>query len=310
MNAVNVEYQDLLEEVVCNNCGADDFNVVYCASYDQAKPEEIKEAFRSSGDEILVDQMVQCKKCQLQYLNPRLNQNVILEGYSAGSDEQFVSQAAGREKTFAKCLDKIEQLQPQRGKILDVGTAGGSFLSVAKKRGWDVFGCEPNVWLTQWCKKKYDIDVAPGTIFDMNLKDNSFDVVTLWDVLEHVPDPQKVLAECNRVLKPDGLLIVNYPDIGSFVAKTMARKWVFLLSVHLYYFDKISINTALEKSGFKLERIQKHWQSLELDYILFRMKPYVGVLADWGRNIVKVIGLKNAIIPYWMGQSLAMARKQ
>ena len=136
MTNQNNPYIDLLDHVVCNQCGADDFEVIYPPDYSNAKSEDLKNSFRSSGDELLLDQLVKCRVCGLQYLNPRIKQDVVLEAYSDGSDETFISQASARERTFASCLNTIEKNTSMRGKILDVGTAGGSFLSVAKQRGW------------------------------------------------------------------------------------------------------------------------------------------------------------------------------
>ncbi len=307
----NVEqYKALLENVPCNLCGADDFDIVYPATYEKAKPDQVEESFRSSGDEILVDQLVRCRRCQLEYLTPRLNQEVIIHAYSSGSDEIFVSQAKAREVTFNRCLDIVEKYQPAKGKVLDVGTAGGSFLAAAKKRGWDVSGCEPNRWLSKWGKENYGIDIFPGTIFDMKIKDASYDVVTLWDVLEHTPDPKKVLLECGRVLKPNGLLVVNYPDIGSLVSKGMGRKWVFLLSVHLYYFTPPTIRQMLIKTGFKPLKFRKHWQGLELDYIFTRIKPYIPWLSVIGKKVAKGLNIQQMNVPYWVGQTLVIARKE
>jgi ubiquinone/menaquinone biosynthesis C-methylase UbiE len=302
------QYQALLEDVTCNLCGADDYEIVYPARYEAAQPDEIMHTFRSSGDEILVDQLVRCKKCDLQYLTPRLRAGLIVEGYSEGTDETFVSQNPARERTFARNLDLIEKRTPQRGRILDIGTAAGAFLGVAKQRGWEVAGCEPNRWMADWGREQYGIDIQPGTIFDMGLEDQSFDVVTLWDVLEHTPDPKKVLQECRRVLKPGGLLVVNYPDIEAFVSRLMGRRWVFLLSIHLYYFTVETIREMLRVSGFEMVQHRKHWQSLELGYILFRMKPYVGWASALGTKIVETLGLEHAQIPYWMGQMLVFAR--
>jgi 2-polyprenyl-3-methyl-5-hydroxy-6-metoxy-1,4-benzoquinol methylase len=303
------KYKSLLETVPCNLCGADDYEVIYPARYQMAKPDEIEKTFRSSGDEVLLDQLVQCKVCGLQYLNPRLRSDVVIEGYSAGTDEVFVSQAAGRERTFAKGLKLIESLRPNRGRLLDVGTAGGSFLAVARDAGWDVEGCEPNRWMSEWAGQHYGIKVFPGTIFDMKLPDSSFDVVTLWDVLEHTPDPRSVLEECNRVLKPGGLLVVNYPDISSSIAKLMGRRWVFLLSVHLYYFTPKSLTDMLSKIGFGVVGRKMHWQSLELGYVLLRMEAYIKPIARFFGKIVKTVGLSNAQFPYWMGQMLVFAQK-
>jgi 2-polyprenyl-3-methyl-5-hydroxy-6-metoxy-1,4-benzoquinol methylase len=302
-------YEKMLENVPCNLCGSNNYEIIYPSRYDKADPEKIIETFRSSGDEVLIDQLVQCIKCGLQYLNPRLRQDLILEGYSGGTDETFVSQIEGRERTFEKSLNLIESLIPGKGRILDIGTAGGSFLGVAKHHGWDVQGCEPSKWLAEWGSSHYGINVHPGTVFDMKLDDAMFDVVTLWDVLEHTPDPSAVLKECRRILKPGGLLIVNYPDIGSSIARIMGRKWVFLLSVHLYYFTNETIRKILENTGFDIVKEKKHWQILELGYIFFRMKAYVGGLAEMGGKVVKALGMERTQIPYWMGQALTIAKK-
>jgi 2-polyprenyl-3-methyl-5-hydroxy-6-metoxy-1,4-benzoquinol methylase len=301
-------YEDFLEHVDCNLCGSNDYEIVYPPEYEKANFENITETFRSSGDEILIDQLVRCRKCGLQYLNPRLRQDIILKSYSSGEDETFISQVAGRERTFEKCLDLIEHYSPKKGKILDIGTAGGSFLGVSSKRGWDVLGCEPSTWLAEWGSKHYNINIHPGTVFDMDLHDGEFDVVTLWDVLEHTPDPREVLTECRRILKPGGLLVVNYPDIGSSIARIMGRKWVFLLSVHLYYFTLETMIEMLKSTGFNVIRRKKHWQVLELGYILFRMKPYISSVSDIGSKIITAMGAEKIQIPYWVGQALVLAR--
>ena len=304
------QYQSLLETVICNLCGEDDYQVVHPPKYELAQPEEILNTFRSSGDEKLLDQLVRCNNCGFQYLNPRLRSDVVIEGYSQGSDEMFVSQTAARERTFAKSLKLIMRYKPDKGSILDVGTAGGSFLGVAKREGWEVAGCEPNRWLANWGNENYGLDIQPGTVFDIQLDDDSFDVVTLWDVLEHTPDPTKVLLECQRVLRPGGLLVVNYPDVNSLIARVMGRRWVFLLSIHLYYFTVNTIRRMLSQTGFKILKRRRHWQSLELGYILFRMQAYSSGMAKiWGQ-VVKTFRLEHLQIPYWMGQVLILAEKE
>ncbi|MEW5894765.1 MAG: class I SAM-dependent methyltransferase [Candidatus Omnitrophota bacterium] len=297
-----------LEKVVCSNCGADDYSVVYPAKYQRRDTDDAVSTFRSSGDEILIDQLVKCKACGLQYLNPRLRAGLILTAYSSGSDEIFVSQSEARERTFDQQLKRIERIA-KKGRVLDVGTAGGSFLAAARKRGWEVEGCEPNRWLCEWAKQNYGLSITPGTIFDLNQKNESFDVITLWDVLEHTLDPKSVLTECRRLLKPNGILVINYPDIGSWIARFMGRRWVFLLSVHLFYFTFETLQKMLRQTGFTVIQRKKHWQGLELDYILERMKAYVPILPGCLQRAVRALRVGKLIIPYWMGQTLVIARR-
>jgi len=303
------KYKALLEYVACNICGAENYDIIYRPNYENAQVGDFDKVFRSSGDEILIDQLVKCRECGLSYLNPRPKKDLIIQSYSSGSDEKFISQVTSRERTFSKCLDIIEHLVPVE-KILDIGTAGGSFLGVGKKRGWEVVGCEPNIWLSNWGRKHYNVPIHSGTVFDMKLDEASFDVITLWDVLEHTPNPKSVLSECNRLLKPGGLLVINYPDIGSLAARFMGRKWVFLLSVHLYYFTQPTIGKILNSTGFEVVKYKKHWQTLELGYILSRMKPYMPSVSSIGSKTVEFFNIQNTQMPYWIGQSLVLANKK
>lgn len=298
------------ENVRCNLCGSNSYSIVHEARYEDEKDEDLAMKFRASGDEMLIDQVVKCKKCGLVYINPRLIPNLIIKGYSEGSDETFVSQVDARERTFKDSLKLIEKFAPKKGSILDIGTAAGSFLAAAKKRGWIVNGCEPNKWMVNWGNDKYGLKIKNGTLFDQNYKKNSFDVVTLWDVIEHTPDPSKVLKECNKILKDNGILVVNYPDIGSWLAKSLGRKWLFLISVHLYYFTRRTIRRILEKNGFEILTIKPHFQKLELGYLLFRAGAYSKLLSKIGVKVAEALKLEHKQIPYWLGQTFVIARKK
>ena len=196
------------------------------------------------------------------------------------------------------------------GRLLDIGTGGGSFPYIASQRGWQAEGCEPNRWLCEWALKNYGLPIRPGTVFDQNYPAKSYDVVTLWDVLEHTPDPKTEVRETHRLLKEDGLLVINYPDIGSWVARLMGRSWVFLLDVHLYYFTRATIRKLLEDAGFEIVRIRPHFQRLALGYILRRAAPYAGPPARMAERLFRVLGLAEWQVPYWMGQTLVIARKR
>ena len=129
------------------------------------------------------------------------------------------------------------------------------------------------------------------------------------DVLEHTGDPQAVLRECNRILKPGGILAINVPDNNSWLHKIMGRRWFFYLSVHLYYFSRKTLRALLNKTGFSLLSRTPHFQLLELGYLLLRLNAYSKLLSRIGLVFVRVFGIEKALIPYWLGQSLFIARK-
>jgi 2-polyprenyl-3-methyl-5-hydroxy-6-metoxy-1,4-benzoquinol methylase len=299
-----------LEDVACNLCGSQARTVLRPAVDASAGIADLAKTFSSSSNERLTQQLVSCEECGLQYVSPRLRAQAVIDGYAEGTDEQFVSQALGRELTFRKCLDLIERAWNRPpGRLLDIGTGGGSFPHVAATRGWKAEGCEPNRWLCEWARSNYGLPIRPGTVFEQDYPSDFFDVVTLWDVLEHTPDPRKEIAEAHRLLAADGLLVVNYPDIGSWIARLMGNSWVFLLDVHLYYFTRSTIARLLEDSGFAVVTIRPHFQRLGLSYILQRATPYAGLVARMASSLATALRIGERQVPYWMGQTLVIARK-
>ena len=298
-----------METVACFLCGADDYEVVYQAQQERETRADLVQTFRASGDELLIDQLVRCRRCRFQYVNPRLRSEVIFASYVEGEDDAYVSQLEARERTFAASLRRIEHLAGSRGRLLDIGTAAGAFVAAAKAQGWDAEGCEPNVWLADWGSRHYGIRIRQGSVLDLSYEPGSFDVVTLWDVIEHTVNPCQMLEHCHALLKPGGLLVVNYPDIGSWIARVLGRRWPFLTSVHLYYFTRTTMRRMLEPIGFSVVAVRPHVQRLELDYILFRASVIGGTLAQTARAAARSLGLGRTQVPYWLGQTFMAARR-
>jgi 2-polyprenyl-3-methyl-5-hydroxy-6-metoxy-1,4-benzoquinol methylase len=297
------------EHVACSVCGAaEDYDVVYEAQHEAETEANLIEKYRASGDELLIDRLVQCR-CGFKYVNPRLRGDLILSAYSEGEDPAYLSQLKARERTFAASLDQIEKAAGGKGRLLDIGTAAGAFVAAACARGWDAEGCEPNAWMAQWGAKHYGIRIRQGDVLAQSYEEGSFDVITLWDVIEHTPDPVAVLERCRQLLRPGGVLVVNYPDIGSWVARLMGRRWLFLTSVHLYYFDRQTIRRVLEKAGYSLETVRPHVQRLELDYILFRSSAVSRTVSSVGRGLARLLRIGGVEVPYWFGQTFVIARR-
>jgi 2-polyprenyl-3-methyl-5-hydroxy-6-metoxy-1,4-benzoquinol methylase len=300
---------DLLEDVTCGVCDGCDYDVVHEARYDLETDRDLVQKFRASGDELLIDQLVKCKDCGLQYISPRLRSDLILSSYAEGEDPVYVSQMPARERTFAGALAQIERVVGRTGKLLDVGTAAGAFLAAARARGWQVEGCEPNRWLANWGARHYGIRIRPGSVFDQPYEPASFDVITLWDVIEHTTNPREVLAHCRSLLRPGGVLVVNYPDVGSWIARALGRRWLFLTSVHLHYFDRRTMTRLLESTGFSVAMVRPHVQRLELDYVLARGSLVSRGLSTLARTLVRPLGLARKQVPYWLGQTFVAARR-
>ena len=149
-------------------------------------------------------------------------------------------------------LNLINSLQFQKGKILDIGAVTGEFLSVAKNDGWQTIGVEPS-------DKAKAIAKSKGVSFveqTSELENQSFDVISMWHVLEHVPDLDKQIKELKRLLKPTGTLIIAVPNFKSFDAKHYGKYWAaYDVPIHFWHFSKTAIKMLFEKEEMKLEKV-------------------------------------------------------
>ncbi|RYD72784.1 MAG: class I SAM-dependent methyltransferase, partial [Sphingobacteriales bacterium] len=192
--------------------------------------------------ELLLDEELQLLKTHPQ------PQPEALGRYYESDD--YISHTDGKRSLFEKLYhtvkqkalrDKIklvQQFQPKKGALLDIGCGTGDFLVVAKNAGWDITGIEPST-------KAKAIAANKSVVFAENLEaipSHSKDVITMWHVLEHVPDVQKQIAELKRILKPDGVLIVAVPNYKSYDAQYYKQFWAaYDVPRHLWHFSKTSI---------------------------------------------------------------------
>ncbi len=294
------------EYIPCNICGKDDYNVKL-----ELKTEKAPDAssFYASSNIITNDRIVQCKNCSLQYVNPRLNPAEILKGYADAEDPNYISESKGRTYTFKKSLQRIGNYKKD-GKILDIGSAAGFFLNLAKQSGWDTYGLEPNKYLVKWGNENFGLKMQTKDLKDAKFPKENFDAVTMFDVLEHVPSPKNTLIEINRILKKDGILVVSYPDVESLPARILKSKWWFYLAVHIYYFTPETLKKLLDECGFEQLENSLYFNKLTLGYLNFRLGAYSKFLSRHAGNILKFFKMENINIPYYAGQKIVIARKK
>lgn len=178
--------------------------------------------------------------------------------------EDYISHTDNKRSIFEKAyhfvksialknkLNLINSEQSQKGKILDIGAGTGDFLLTAKNDGWNVIGVEPSERAKNIAKQKGISFVEEIS----ELENNSFDVITMWHVLEHVPNLELQIQELKRLLKPTGTLIIAVPNFKSFDAKHYGEFWAaFDVPIHFWHFSKKAIKTLFEKVDMKLEKV-------------------------------------------------------
>jgi 2-polyprenyl-3-methyl-5-hydroxy-6-metoxy-1,4-benzoquinol methylase len=157
---------------------------------------------------------------------------------------QFVKSIALKNK-----LKLVNSFSVSKGTILDIGAGVGDFLSVCKKDGWQITGIEPS-------EKAKQIAINKGVSFVENtseLQNNSFDVITMFHVLEHVPNLEHQITELKRVLKPNGTILIAVPNFNSFDANYYGKYWAaFDVPIHFWHFSKTAIQRLFANHDLRL----------------------------------------------------------
>ena len=227
--------------VNCNFCKSDDY--LFLFSLDKFK---------------IPFTIVKCRRCGLIYQNPRPNPDLIKSFYSkdyyTGKSSVSYVKEYEKEKFIIDERLKIIERMKSPGRLLDIGCYSGIFLDVAQKRGWDSYGIDISPFIVEIAKAR-GLKIFLGEVSDINFKNNFFDLITLYEVIEHLSDPLESLMQIHRILKDDGLVIIQTANMDSLRAKFLERKEYYFLPVHLYYFTKKIIIRMLKKAGFEIFKI-------------------------------------------------------
>jgi 2-polyprenyl-3-methyl-5-hydroxy-6-metoxy-1,4-benzoquinol methylase len=178
-------------------------------------------------------------------------------------DANYISHTDGNKSLFEKMYQfvkgialknklKLINSQSPKGRILDIGAGVGDFLSVCKNDGWQTIGIEPSDKAKAIAKNKGVSFVEKLS----ELEDNSFDVITMWHVLEHVPDLENQIKELKRLIKPNGTVIIAVPNFKSFDAKHYGKFWAaYDVPIHLWHFSKTAIRKLFAEENLELVKV-------------------------------------------------------
>ena len=206
--------------------------------------------------------------------------------------EDYLSHSDKRATLFEKCYQWVKSVRTKRklswlrrtlgstGKLLDVGTGTGEFIKAAKAKGWKVSGVEPNPSARKIALEK-GIDVV-AYLGDM--KSGDFDVVTLWHVLEHLPNLEESIGKIKALIKPNGILVLALPNYKSWDAQHYGPYWAgYDVPRHLWHFSKSSVLTLFGNSGFELEKIRPMY--MDAFYISLLSEKYRHRKMRWASAI-------------------------
>jgi 2-polyprenyl-3-methyl-5-hydroxy-6-metoxy-1,4-benzoquinol methylase len=299
------------EDIACNLCGSRDAQLLYPSTLINLTPNA--EDFRCTSAAYGVHPpIVRCNACGLVYANPRWDSNVVRDSYSVVEDETYVEEREGRVLTFSRNLKPLETLigpDSQTRRLLDVGCHIGVMVELAQQRGWDAWGVEPSTWASEQARAR-GLHVITGTLDRAEVPSAYFDVVTMWDVIEHLTDPAAELCSVHRILKPGGIFAIHTIDIESWFARLMGKRWPWLMEMHLYYFSPRTLQKMLERTGYRVIHSSAQGRFLRLGYFATRLEPYSKTIYRALDTVIARLNWSSVAIPVNFGDLFTLyARK-
>ena len=240
--------------------------------------------------------LFRCNECGYAFTSPAPPTSKLGKYYES---KEYLSHTAD-EKGFMNSLYKIlrsinlqrkEKLILQHsapGELLDIGSGTGEFLSYCKKRNWSVTGIEPNTKARQFASDQYKLTIHPEEKI-AELKNNYYDIITMWHVLEHVPDFNERIEQIKKILKPNGTIVIALPNINSPDAQKYGKYWAALdVPRHLHHFSPKSIAKLSQQHHLKL-----------IDMVPMKMDAYyVSLLSEkyLNHNLPLIRGAYNGFV--------------
>ena len=250
---------------VCKKSGM----VFYRAGVNAANPADFRITDHSYG--VTLD-LVKCRNCDFIQTNADMS---FLANYEQMDDPQYEETRDDRALQARRLLRKLKRVNGDM-KLLDVGAGSGILVEQAHALGWSAEGIEPSAWLAG-CARDRQLPVICGVLPNPQLE-GPFDVVTLVDVIEHVSNPLELLLSCHRVLKPGGRLLIVTPDVDSFFARILGRKWWHYRIAHIGYFNKSNLDRITVAGGFSLQSSFRPSWYFSVAYLKERLETYLPFL--------------------------------
>jgi len=252
LKAGSMDFQKDYDYLVCCICNSNDYSII------------------AHGPTV---QIIKCSQCGLMRQGKKiLNKNKYVFDFDGGAEhikEQVKEKEDVQIKDHLTILNTINKQFPNKGKLLEIGCSTGKLLNEIRTDGWQVSGVEPQEWSCEIAREKYNLDVINSTIDDAGIKENTFDVILLIHVIEHLISPYESIKFIQNLLTPGGILVIETPRYDSFMFRVLKGRERSVIPGHLYYFTSHSLINMSTKADYQVVKYHSVGRTVTLDRLCY-----------------------------------------
>ncbi len=215
-----------------------------------------------------ISALYQCGTCGFRQCHDLSD---VLSFYRSQVDPAYEDSRKQRTLQAQALLNRLGQFK-RKGRLLDVGAGSGILVEAARKKGFQAHGVEPSRWLQRRAEKR-GLPVR-AVLLEHTKSEPEWDAITLVDVIEHVENPLGMLKEMEKRLTGDGVALITTPDVKSFLARLLGRKWWHYRVAHIGYFDASTLELACQKAGLRIVHQSRPDWYFTIEYLWVRIMQY------------------------------------
>jgi len=280
---------------------------IYCKNkskiYLNSSNNSIEKKINFTSTEILIEEneikpnLFYCANCEIIF--SEFCKNKFEENYRDVIDPQYINQIENKRLYFKNLINKISKYIKNTDDVLEIGSYYGAFGSEIKKRVKSYQGIELSKFASNYATKEFGLNISNKNIFSF-LDDNKkkFDIIFMFDVIEHLDDPKEVVKICSNHLNKNGRLIISTMNMDSFFAKLTGKHYPWIISMHKFYFTDKSIKKLVNSNNLELNKIINDVRIITLEYLFLKISQKITFLKFLYKIILKLKFLKNIKINF------------
>lgn len=241
------------ENTICTLCGQEEAFSVYC--------------------QMSTFQVLKCNACEFVFI-PQVYRKLITYTDYKSSTVTAAVKAGNNWLKMQRHKLRIKHIKryKSKGLLFDLGSGWGHFLQTAQSSGYSVSGVELSEEPFKYSVEELKLPVQRADFFTLNYT-QAFDIISLWDVLEHIDRPVPFIIKCNQALTTEGIIVIQVPQIDSFIARRKKCNWNMMGLDHVNYFSRKTLPKLLNECGFEVLEMRSSWE-VKL-FIMYTLLPVI-----------------------------------